>query len=171
LKGRTAMTLLFENESDKTLSFNEEETAKKVMEASLDYIGFPYETQINLILTNNEGIHRINKKFRNIDRETDVLSFPAVEYEKAGDFSGFDEMDEFFDLESGEFILGDMMISVERVLSQAEEYGHSELREYAFLIAHSMLHLFGYDHMNEEEAEQMERMQEEILDGLGIRRA
>lgn len=164
------MTLLFENESGRTLSFDEEKTAKMVMEASLDYVGFPYESQVNLILTDNEGIHQVNKEFRNIDRETDVLSFPAVEYENAGDFSGFDDMDELFDLESGEFVLGDMMISVDRVFSQASEYGHSTLREYAFLVAHSMLHLFGYDHMTDKEAENMERMQEEILEGLGITR-
>lgn len=164
------MTLLFENESGKKFPFDEEKTAEKVMNTALDYIGFPYESQINLILTDNEGIHKINKEFRGIDRETDVLSFPSVEYEEAGRFDGFDEMDELFDLESGEFILGDMMISADRVFSQAEEYGHSELREYAFLIAHSMLHLFGYDHMTDEEAEQMEKMQEEILNELGIKR-
>ena len=164
------MTLIFENESGQAFDFDAEETASKVIEAALDYKKCPYEVQVNLILTDNDGIRQINKEFRNIDKETDVLSFPSLEYEEAGEFDSFEESDEYFDLESGELILGDMMISVDRVLSQAEEYGHSVLREYSFLIAHSMLHLFGYDHMTEEEAEQMQSMQEDILRGLGITR-
>lgn len=164
------MTLIFENESGQAFDFDAEETASKVIEAALDYKKCPYEVQVNLILTDNDGIRQINKEFRNIDKETDVLSFPSLEYEEAGEFDAFEESDEYFDLESGELILGDMMISVDRVLSQAEEYGHSVLREYSFLIAHSMLHLFGYDHMTEEEAERMQSMQEDILRGLGITR-
>ena len=164
------MTLIFENESGQAFDFDAEETASKVIEAALDYKKCPYEVQVNLILTDNDGIRQINKEFRSIDKETDVLSFQSLEYEEAGEFDSFEESDEYFDLESGELILGDMMISVDRVLSQAEEYGHSVLREYSFLIAHSMLHLFGYDHMTEEEAEQMQSMQEDILSGLGITR-
>lgn len=164
------MTIFFENESEKKFPFDEEKAAKMVMQTAIDYIGFPYESQINLTVTDSETIRKVNREFRDIDAETDVLSFPAVEYETPGDFSTFEQMDELFDLETGEFVLGDMMISAERVFSQAEEYGHSPLREYAFLIAHSMLHLFGFDHMTDEEAEQMEKMQDEILNGLGITR-
>ena len=164
------MTLIFENESGQAFDFDAEETASKVIEAALDYKKCPYEVQVNLILTDNDGIRQINKEFRSIDKETDVLSFPSLEYEEAGEFDSFEESDEYFDLESGELILGDMMISVDRVLSQAEVYGHSLLRDYSFLIAHFMLHLFCYDHMTEEEAEQMQSMQEDILSGLGITR-
>lgn len=164
------MTLIFCNESGQNLSFNEEKTAESVINAALEYIKCPYEAQINLILTNNQGIHKVNQEYRKIDKETDVLSFPAIEYEKAGDFSSVEDKDENFDLESGELILGDMMISIDKVLSQAEEYNHSPLREYAFLIAHSMLHLFGFDHMDDDEAKQMEKFQEEILEELGITR-
>ncbi len=164
------MTLVFENESGQTFPFNEEEAANKVIEAALNYKGCPFEVQINLILTDNEGIRQINRDFRKIDRETDVLSFPSIEFETPGSFEGLDKYDELFDLESGELLLGDMMISVDRVKEQSEEYGHSLLREYSFLIAHSMLHLFGYDHMDEGEAEKMESMQTEILNGLGITR-
>lgn len=164
------MTLIFDNESGQTFPFEEKEAASKVIEAALDYIKCPYEAEINLMITDNEGIRHINREFRGIDKETDVLSFPSIEYEEAGNFDGLDDMYEVFNLESGELILGDMMISAQRVFSQAEEYGHSVLREYSFLIAHSMLHLFGYDHMTKEEASQMEAMQEEILNELGITR-
>lgn len=85
-------------------------------------------------------------------------------------FSFLEEAEEYFDPESGELLLGDIVISKEKVISQAEEYGHSLEREFAFLIAHSMLHLFGYDHMEEKERLEMEQMQKEILDKLCIRR-
>ncbi len=93
-----------------------------------------------------------------------------VDYETSGDFSFLEEAEEYFDPESGELLLGDIVISKEKVISQAEEYGHSLEREFAFLIAHSMLHLFGYDHMEEKERLEMEQMQKEILDKLCIRR-
>ena len=164
------MTLIFEHESGQVLGFDEKEIAKKVIDAAVDYIECPYESQVNIVLTGNEQIKEVNREFRKIDKETDVLSFPAIDFEKPGDFSIVDDDDEYFDMESGELMLGDMMISVDRVFSQAEEYGHSVKREYAFLIAHSMLHLFGFDHMTKEEAQEMEKMQKEILDELGITR-
>ena len=122
-------------------------------------------------MTDNEGIHIINKEYRDIDRATDVLSFPMLSYETPGDFSFLmDENDDDFNPDTGEANLGDIIISVDKVREQAEEYGHSELREFAFLITHSMLHLFGYDHMEPEEAEVMENKQRQILDELSITR-
>ena len=113
----------------------------------------------------------MNREHRGIDRPTDVLSFPNVDYETPADFSGIeDSIEDYFDPESGELCLGDIVISVDKVLEQAKEYGHSPKREYAFLIAHSMLHLLGYDHMEPEEAAVMEHKQEEILNRLGITR-
>ena len=94
-----------------------------------------------------------------------------LDYEIPGDFSGFDDMTEYFDPETGELLLGDIVLSLDRVMAQAEEYGHSPLREYAFLIAHSMLHLLGYDHMEEQERVIMEKKQNEILERLGISRS
>ena len=164
------MTVLFEDEGNLELPLSCEEIAKNVVEAALDYVNCPYEAEVNLLLTMNEEIHQMNLEFREIDRPTDVLSFPMVEYENAGDFTFLEETDEYFHPESGELMLGDIVISKEKVLSQAEEYGHSVTREYAFLIAHSMLHLFGYDHMEDAERVEMERMQKEILDGLNILR-
>lgn len=162
------MTLLFEEEGALQLDLPCEELACKVVEAALDYVECPYEAEVNLLLTMNAEIQEMNQNFRQIDRATDVLSFPMVDYEEAGNFEFLEEADEYFHPESGELMLGDIVISKEKVLSQAEEYGHSIEREYAFLIAHSMLHLFGYDHMEEEERAVMEEKQEEILEQLKI---
>ncbi len=124
-----------------------------------------------MLLTDNNGIQTINRNYREIDNPTDVLSFPNVDYERPADFSGVEErVEDYFDPESGELLLGDIVISIEKVYEQAKEYGHSQLREYAFLIAHSMLHLLGYDHMEQKEALVMEQKQEELLNRLGITR-
>lgn len=164
------MTLYFEEEGELTLELECESLAREVVEAAMDYVECPYEAEVNLLLTMNEQIHEMNMNFRQIDRPTDVLSFPMVDYEEAGEFDFLEERDDCFDPESGELILGDIVISKEKVLAQAEEFGHSPKREFAFLIAHSMLHLFGYDHMEDEERLEMERMQREILEKLEILR-
>lgn len=164
------MTLNFEEEGSVTLPLDCRSLALTVIEASLDHAGCPYEAEVNLLLTMNEDIRRINKEFRDIDKETDVLSFPMADFETAGEFDFLEEAYDCFHPETGELLLGDIVISKERVLSQAGEYGHSILREYSFLIAHSMLHLMGYDHMEEEDRILMEQMQREILDRLKILR-
>lgn len=162
------MTLFFEEEGSLLLDLPCQELAEKVIEAALDYVACPYEAEVNLLLTMNDEIQEMNRNFRNIDRPTDVLSFPMVDYEEAGNFDFLEDVMEAFHPDSGELILGDIVISKEKVISQAEEYGHSVEREYAFLIAHSMLHLFGYDHMEEEERAIMEQKQREILEILQI---
>lgn len=164
------MTIDFENETEKAFDFDCERIAGTVMEKTLDYFHCPYEAEISLVLTDNEGIREINRQFRKIDAATDVLSFPALEYESPADFTFLEESADAFNPDTGELMLGDMMISVERVASQAEEYGHSELREYAFLIVHSMLHLLGFDHMEEDERLVMEDYQRKLLEELEIRR-
>lgn len=162
------MTLAFEKEYDKDLGLDYEGLALKVANAALDSEGCPYETEISLTLVDDESIRAINKQFRQTDRATDVLSFPLVEYEKPGEFDFLEDRDDCFNPESGELMLGDIIISLDRVQAQAEEYGHGATREYAFLIAHSMLHLMGYDHMEESEAAIMEKKQEAVLSSLGI---
>lgn len=164
------MTLLFEEEGDLSLPLDCKSIAEKVMEKALDYVNCPYEAEVNLLLTMNDEIHEMNQNFRKIDSATDVLSFPMIDYNKAGDFSFLDDRIEYFNPETGELMLGDIVISKEKVLSQAEEYGHSIEREFAFLVAHSMLHLFGFDHMEEEERMEMEEKQKEILNQLRILR-
>lgn len=164
------MTLLFEEEGNLTLPFACESLAARVVEAALNYVDCPYEVEVNLLLTMNDEIHEMNQHFRGIDRATDVLSFPMIDYIEAGNFDFLEEAMEYFDPETGELVLGDIVISKEKVISQAKEYGHSIEREYAFLIAHSMLHLFGYDHMEEAERITMEEKQKEILEQLQILR-
>jgi probable rRNA maturation factor len=100
-----------------------------------------------------------------------VLSFPLIDYPSAGDFSKIEDSDDNFSPESGEVMLGDIVISIPKVIEQAEEFNHSIKREYSFLIAHSMLHLMGYDHMEDDERVIMENKQSLILDNLGITRS
>ena len=165
------MTFYVENETQVTFPFNVEETVRIVCEAVLDDEKCPYEVQVNVVLTDNEGIREMNRECRKIDRETDVLSFPNVDFEREGVFEIDEDREaDYFDPDSGELILGDIMISVDKVKEQAENYGHSLRREFAFLVAHSMLHLCGYDHMEEEEAKVMEAKQRDVLEGLGITR-
>lgn len=165
------MTFYVENETEVTFPFDVEEIVQLVAEAVLETEDCPYESQVNVLLTDNEGIHGFNKEYRGIDRETDVLSFPNLDFEEPGIFDIEEEREaDYFDPDSGELILGDIIISVDKVLEQAESYGHSTKREFAFLVAHSMLHLCGYDHMEEAEAKIMEGKQEEILTALGITR-
>ena len=165
------MTLNFEAEVSVPFDFDAESLAGEVINFTLEHEDFLYEPEVNLTLVDNEGIHAINKEFREIDRPTDVLSFPMLSYENAGDFSKLeDDYDDNFNPDTGEIMLGDIVISVDKVLEQAESYGHITKREYAFLIVHSMLHLFGYDHMTPEEAAVMEAKQKQILDEMNITR-
>jgi len=140
------------------------DTDKKVKEEKIlnNYIKYLVDKleldncEFNIIITTNEKIHEINRQYRNIDRETDVISF-AME----------DEMD----IEYENFrLLGDIYISIDKVKSQAEEYGHTEVREICFLATHGVLHLLGYDHMNEEDEKEMFSLQNELLDGYNIKR-
>lgn len=147
--------------------------AKKVIEHILQKEGCPFDCEVNLTLTDNDGIQAVNKEFRDMDKPTDVLSFPNCDFDTPGEFSQFRDEDVYFDCfnpENDYFVLGDIMISRDKMLAQAEEYGHGVTREYAFLIAHSVLHLIGYDHMEEEEAKHMEAKQNEYLNDLGITR-
>lgn len=165
------MTSYVENETDVTFPFDIQEILDNVMDVVTQMENCPYETTVNLLVTDNAGIREYNKNYRRIDKETDVLSFPNVPFEKAGDFSLVeDDEADYFDPDSGELLLGDIIISADRVEQQAREYGHSVLREFAFLTAHSMFHLCGYDHMTPEEAAVMEQKQETVLQQLGITR-
>ncbi len=165
------MTINFDYDVTEEFEFDFEEMEKKVVEACLDYVDCPYEAEINILLTNNEQIRAINKEYRKIDAPTDVLSFPGVDYDTPADFSRLEEETaSYFHPETGELLLGDIVISLDRAKQQADEYGHSLQRELAFLTTHSMFHLFGYDHMEEEERKLMEDKQREVLDELKILR-
>lgn len=165
------MTLYAENETEVTFPFPVEETATLVIEAVLKSEGCPYDATVNLLITDNEGIREYNRQYREIDKETDVLSFPNLDFDAPGDFGKVtDNKADYFDPDSGELILGDVIVSADKVIEQAENYGHDQKREFAFLVAHSMLHLCGYDHMADDERVVMEAKQEAILQGLGITR-
>ena len=165
------MNILVENEAKGELDFDYEEIIKQVVEKIVSTENCPYDIEVNVLLTNNEEIHETNYNFRNIDRPTDLLSFPMVDYDYPADFSLVDESPEgYLNPETDELVLGDIMISVDKVYEQAEEYGHSRRREFAFLIAHSMLHLLGYDHIKDEDRMVMEAKQEAVLESLGITR-
>ena len=165
------MTVTIEYEAEKKLSLPYEEIIREIVEASLDYEECPYEAEVNVILTDNPSIQEINREHRQIDAPTDVLSFPLVDYGRPADFSHVEEQaEDYFNPETGELMLGDIVISGDKVEEQAEKYGHSQRRELAFLVAHSMLHLCGYDHMEEEERLDMEARQRAILDTRGYSR-
>lgn len=164
------MTIDIAYETEEILDIDYEPLIQKVILEAVDYEKCPFECEVNVVLTDNNEIHQVNKEYRQIDRPTDVLSFPMVEYEKPGDFSKVYEMDDCFNPETGELLLGDIMISVDKIKEQAKAYGHSLERELGFLVAHSMLHLFGYDHMEDKERDLMELRQSEILSGIGLTR-
>ena len=142
---------------------NEEKLIKEVVSRVLEEEKVLPEVDVYITLTNNEEIHKINKEYRDVDRPTDVLSFPMYERDEIAGLKN-DTDDEI------EKILGDIIVSIEKVREQAEEYGHSFERELAYLVTHGMLHLLGYDHMIEEEKAVMRKREEEILETLNITR-
>ena len=170
------MTLYLEDEYpdkplDELLGFDMEETALLVAQTALKTVKCPFDAEVNVTIVDDERIQELNLDQRGIDASTDVLSFPMVEYSEPEAFSEAEEQKaDSFDPESGRLLLGDIVISADHVVAQADEYGHSKRREFAFLVAHSMLHLVGYDHMEPAEEEQMFGKQEEILTAAGIPR-
>ena len=159
------ITFQYDNEDMAPVEQNITEAIEKAINRVLLDCRVETECDIAVTFTDNEGIREINKNYRGIDSETDVLSFPMLEYEKPGAI--FASADDF---EDGKLVLGDIVISVPKALSQAQEYGHSAEREFAFLAAHSALHLLGYDHMTEADEKVMFDKQEKALSAIGILR-
>ena len=164
------MTISTEIEYEQDTGLDYEAIAQDIVSSALEHEGCPFECELSLLITDDEAIEELNTEFRHMKRSTDVLSFPMAEFSIPGDFTGMDEDITLFDPDTGEFLLGDVVISMDHVLRQAEAYGHSRRREFAFLLAHSMLHLMGYDHMDEDERKEMEHRQEEILINAGYTR-
>lgn len=144
---------------------DEESLIRTVVETVLKEEGVKKDVDVYITLTHNENIRQINAEHRNIDKPTDVLSFPMFEREEIPTLKEESSEDELV-----ETMLGDIIVSVEKVREQAEEYGHSFRRELAYLVTHGMLHLLGYDHMIEEEKVVMRKREEEILAILDIQR-
>ena len=166
------MTILMEQDVESDLPVQLNEDIERVIQQTLSLEHCPYECEVNITFTDNDGIRMINREFRELDVPTDVLSFPMIDYVSPGDFSVLEDglTEDFFNPESGELILGDIILSVDKIIEQAASYGHSQQRELGFLVAHSMLHLFGYDHMQDEEREVMEEKQRDILNMLNLKR-
>ncbi len=154
------LMIYFENSQDKfPVTYKLKKLMRLAAEATLAYEGYGEDAELSLTFTDNEGIRKINRKFRKIDAPTDVLSFPLYDF-------GEDEEES---AECGAVALGDIVISLERAYEQAEEFGHSRDREAAFLCVHSMLHLLGYDHVGSQDEElDMRRRQTAIMEMLGL---
>ena len=156
------LQLLFENDSNYIPANDLLKMLESVMLKSLELEGFTKEVEISLTFTTDELIKEINCKHRNMDKATDVLSFPMYEKQELSDINT--------SISNFPVALGDIVVSVERAFSQAEEYGHSFEREMAFLVCHSMSHLLGYDHMTKQEEGLMMEKQNMVLEALGINR-
>lgn len=170
----TEMTIIKENETNHSLTTAQEMLIDQVIEAVLEHRGCPYEAQVSLTIVGNEEIQALNKEYRDIDKATDVLSFPLIDFDSPADFKKIEAQEGalgfYFDPDSGELVLGDIVLCYDKAEDQAQAYGHSFERELGFLIVHSMLHLLGYDHMEEAEESIMFKLQEEILDKAGLKR-
>jgi probable rRNA maturation factor len=155
------LRIYFDNHQDKlSLTYRLKMLVREAIEATLDYEQYGNPCEVSVTFVDNEEIRDLNKKFRSIDKATDVLSFPLFDYEGESEEPPVDEM-------LG--MLGDIVLSLEQADAQAKEYGHSFEREVAFLTVHSMLHLLGYDHETGEEDEaDMRRRQSEIMDLMGL---
>ena len=156
------MQVLIDERAEECLGTEMEDVIRVIAADTLAYEGFSSECEVSVSVVDGAEIQTINRQFRGIDRVTDVLSFPQLTFAE-GEIPGKNE--------NGEIVLGDIILCLQRAKEQAAEYGHSLKREIAFLTAHSMLHLLGYDHMTPQEEKVMFQKQEEILEKAGIPRA
>ncbi|WP_028992490.1 rRNA maturation RNase YbeY [Thermoanaerobacter thermocopriae] len=159
------MNILIDNRQSKVDAANLEELIEKVIKTVLEVEEVIDNVEVSVSFVDNEEMRKLNKYYRGIDKPTDVLSFPLAEFEET-----YDKIEKI-DQESEEVQpIGDIVISLEKALEQSMEYGHSFEREVAYLTAHSMLHLLGYDHQTEEERKIMRQKEKEIMARLNIRR-
>ncbi len=155
------LKIYFENDQEKhSIHYKLKMLIRHTILETLDYEGMENDVEVSVTFVDDEGIRELNKKFRNMDKPTDVLSFPLLDYEGESEEPFFDELCHN---------LGDIVISLERAMAQANEFGHSFEREVAFLTAHSMLHLLGYDHeLSDEDDADMRKRQNDIMERLGL---
>lgn len=156
-----SLKIYFENNQEKhSIHYKLKMLIRHTILETLDYEGMENDAEVSVTFVDDEGIRDLNKRFRNMDKPTDVLSFPLLDYEGESEEPFFDELCHN---------LGDIVISLERAMSQANEFGHSFEREVAFLTAHSMLHLLGYDHeLSDEDDADMRKRQNDIMERLGL---
>ncbi|MBQ8975520.1 MAG: rRNA maturation RNase YbeY [Oscillospiraceae bacterium] len=137
---------------------------RKCINTALDCERVYLRCEVSVLITDDEGIHGINRRFRDVDRATDVLSFPLQEFTP----ERFEAAPEMISSDTGLLPLGDIVVSAQHIRAQAAEYGHSRRRELSYLLVHSVMHLLGYDHMDEGEMKkQMRRHEEAVMDVLG----
>ena len=148
------MTIYYDYEAQTKLHISWMSIIGDVVEGTLAYMKFKKQAEVSVSIVDEKEIKKLNKDFRGINKVTDVLSFPI------GDTNP----------ETKEIVLGDIVLCADKVIAQANAYGHSRKRELAFLTCHSMLHLLGYDHIDDKEREEMEELQKTILDKLGYTR-
>ena len=163
------MSIYIENDTDETLDVFYP-LIEQAVQAVLTYEKVPFKSHVEVEFVDDEAIRELNGTYRGVDRATDVLSFPLIDYIAPATFSHIREGDPHFDLDTQELLLGDIIISIDMARRQALEYNHSLEREVGFLVVHSMLHLLGYDHMTSEEERMMFRKQDEILHTMGLTR-
>lgn len=161
MERKMSLKIDFENvQTSYPVTYRMEMLLRRAVEETLDYEQFENPCEISITFTDNEGIHTLNKKYRGVDRPTDVLSFPMTDYDGESEEPPMDEQ---------VTVLGDVVLSLEMAASQADTFGHSFEREVAFLTVHSMLHLLGYDHETSEEDEKdMRCRQSEIMNRMGL---
>ncbi|MEE3393123.1 MAG: rRNA maturation RNase YbeY [Lachnospiraceae bacterium] len=169
------MLVNIENNTDDLLWNGYRDDIEDVIRTACEMEHFPdkYKLEVNVTFTTDDEIRRYNNEFRDIDKKTDVLSFPNLYFDSPADFRSLDDPETYvsvYDPEVDCIMAGDIVISVDTAHVQAEEYGHSYRREVCFLISHSILHLFGYDHMEDDERIVMEAHQKQILERLNITR-
>lgn len=167
--------LYFENISDEELDYDFDcvSLAKQVISYALKKFNCKEKAEVSLYIVSEAYIKEVNKENRGIDKVTDVLSFPNLEFDEPGDLSFTEDEASFYeyhDPESNNLILGDIIICKKRMEEQAISYEHGNKREFAFLVIHSILHLLGFDHIEEDDRVLMEDKQKEILDELDIKR-
>lgn len=152
------------DDNDVLLTIRFRELAEETINRCLDYLNCEYECDVSIMIVGNEEIREINKEYRKINKATDVLSFPMVDWKFPCDYSYLESHYVLLkNPETENILLGDIVLSMDKVISQAVEYNHSREREFSFLLVHSMLHLFGYDHMEAEEERIMINKQKEIM--------
>ena len=160
MERKMSLRIYFENEQEKfPVSYSLKILLREAIETTLDFEDFQNVCEVSVTFTDNEGIRELNNKFRQIDKPTDVLSFPLFDFEGECEEPPIDEIISN---------LGDIVISLEKAKAQADEFGHSFKREVAFLTVHSMLHLLGYDHERSEEDREMRSKQSEIMRIMGL---
>lgn len=160
-----------DNSQDKIeISEETKDMIRNCVNRALDVENFDFRAMVSVTLVDNPSIREINSEYRDVDRATDVLSFPMLDLDPGHEHLNIDDFIDDADPDSGAVILGDIMISMEKAKEQAQEYGHSFERELGFLVVHGILHLLGYDHMEQDDRDIMRSREEAILKALGLTR-